>query len=68
MDAKQAKIDANLKEIKASQELLREKRMARLQAKLDANHERMMTIVDSHLEKMDTCLGKMEAMDLEAYP
>jgi hypothetical protein len=28
----------------------------------------MMARVDSHLEKMEACLGKTETMDLEANP
>jgi hypothetical protein len=37
-------------------------------AKLDAHHKRMMTRMDSKLEKMEACLGKTEATDLEANP
>jgi hypothetical protein len=35
-------------------------------AKLDAHHKRMMARMDSQLEKMEVCLGKTEAMYLEA--
>jgi hypothetical protein len=37
-------------------------------AKLDAHHERMVARMDYQLEKMETCLGKSEATDLEANP
>jgi hypothetical protein len=36
--------------------------------KSDAHHERMMARMNSQLEKMEACLGKMEATDLEANP
>jgi predicted HAD superfamily phosphohydrolase len=71
MDTDQAKIDTNqaendttLKEIRAGQELQKEEMLA----KLDAYHKRMMTKMDSWLEKIEACLGKMKATDLEAYP
>jgi hypothetical protein len=49
----QAKVDANLKEIRTGQEHLEEKMMAKM---------------DFQLEKMEACLGKTEATDLEANP
>jgi hypothetical protein len=58
------KTDANLKKIRAGQEHLKEEMMA----KLDAHHERIVARMDSQLEKMEACLGWMEAMDLEANP
>jgi hypothetical protein len=36
--------------------------------KLVVHHERMMARMDSQLEKMEACLGKREATDLEANP
>jgi hypothetical protein len=37
-------------------------------AKLDAHHERMMARMDSQVEKMEACLGKARAKNLEASP
>jgi hypothetical protein len=37
-------------------------------AKLDAHYKRMMTRMDSQLEKMEACLGKTKATDSEANP
>jgi hypothetical protein len=37
-------------------------------AKLDAHHKRMMARMDSQLDKIEVCLEKTEAMDLEANP
>jgi hypothetical protein len=37
-------------------------------AKLDVQHERMMTRMDSQQEKMEACLEKTEVMDLEENP
>jgi hypothetical protein len=54
--ANQVKMDTNLREMRAGQELLKEEMLAKFDA-----HERMMTRTDSQLEKM-------EAMDLEANP
>jgi hypothetical protein len=34
----------------------------------DIHHKRMMARMNSQLEKMEACLGKMEATDLEANP
>jgi hypothetical protein len=56
-DAEQAKTDATLKRIKEE-----------MPAKLDAHHESMMARMNSQLMKMKACLGKTEAMDLEANP
>jgi hypothetical protein len=50
--------------MKADHELLKEEMLA----KLGAHQERMMTRMDSQLEKMEACSGKMEPMDLEANP
>jgi hypothetical protein len=58
------KMDTTLREMTADQELLKEEMLA----KLDAHHERKMARMDSQLEKMKACLGKMEATDLEANP
>jgi hypothetical protein len=52
-----AKPDVNLKEIK--EEML---------ANLEDHHERMMARMASQLEKMEVCLVKMEATELEANP
>jgi hypothetical protein len=53
----QAKTDANLKDM--IEEML---------AKLDAHHERMMSRMAYQLGKMEACLVKIEATDLEANP
>jgi hypothetical protein len=50
------KTDANLKEMKAGQEHLKEEMLA----KLDAHHERMMARMDSQLEKMETTVDVFE--------
>jgi hypothetical protein len=47
----------NLKEIRASQELLK----GEILTKSDAHRERMMARMDSQLEKVEACLVKMEA-------
>jgi hypothetical protein len=57
----QEKMEANLKEIRPSQEHLKRKVLV----KLDAHHERIMARMDSYLEKMEVSLGKMETMDFE---
>jgi hypothetical protein len=49
-------------EMTSSQELLKEEMLP----KLDACHKKMMARMLSQLEKMETCLEKTEAMDLEA--
>jgi hypothetical protein len=36
--------------------------------KTETHHKRMMARMDSQLEKMEACLGKMEAKDFEANP
>jgi hypothetical protein len=54
-------MDTTLREMTAGQELLKEEMLT----KLDAHHERMMARIGSQLEKMEACLGKTEAMDLE---
>jgi hypothetical protein len=51
-------------EMRGGQEILKEEMLA----KLDAHDERLMARMDSQLEKMEACLGKMEAADLEANP
>jgi hypothetical protein len=80
MESNQAKADTNLKEMRASQELLKEEMLAkmesnqeRMDAKLHAHHERRMARMDSQLEKMEAVvdvfkggLNKMDTMDLEA--
>jgi hypothetical protein len=60
----QAQTAANLREMRAGQELLEEE----MPTKLDAHHERMMARMGSQLEKVEACLGKTEAMDLEVNP
>jgi hypothetical protein len=42
--------------------------MARPEPKLNGRHERMMARLDSQLEKMEACLEKTQAMDLEVNP
>jgi hypothetical protein len=71
----QEKTDANQKEIRVGQELLKEEMLAkmesnqeRMDAMLDSLHERMIARMGSHIEKMEACLGKTEAMNLEAKP
>jgi hypothetical protein len=59
-----AKMNENLKETKACQELLKEEMMA----KLDTHHKRMMAKMDSWLEKMEACLEKTATLDSEANP
>jgi hypothetical protein len=60
----QAQMDANLREMRAGQELLIEK----MPVKLYGCYERMMARMGSWLEKMEFCLRKTEAMDLEVNP
>jgi hypothetical protein len=50
--------------MRACRELLKEE----ILAELDAYHERMMARMYSQLEKMEACLGKTEATDLETNP
>jgi hypothetical protein len=50
----QAKVDANLREMK-------EEMMARLEAIIEANHERMEALMDVSLESVKACLEKTEA-------
>jgi hypothetical protein len=77
MKTNQVKMDANLKEMKevrAGQEHLKEEMRAcqelkeEMLAKLDAHHERTMVRIGSQLRKMEACLEKMEATDLQANP
>jgi hypothetical protein len=63
-NANQEKTDATRREIRAGKELLKEEMLAQL----DAHHERMMARTNSQLEKMEACLGKTKAMDLETNP
>jgi hypothetical protein len=63
MKNNQAKMAANLNEIRAGKELLKE-----MLAKIEAHHERMMARMNSQLEKMEACLGKTGDIDLEASP
>jgi hypothetical protein len=58
------KKDANLKEIKEDIKTNQEEMLP----KMEANQERMMAKMHSQLEKIEVCLGKMEAMDLEVNP
>jgi hypothetical protein len=51
-------------EMRADKELLKEE----MPTMLGIHHERMMAMVDSQLEKIETCLGNMETTDLEANP
>jgi hypothetical protein len=60
MKVMQQKTDANLKEIKEE--------IRTNQARAEANHEKMMAKLDAHHEIILACLGKTEAMDLEANP
>jgi hypothetical protein len=64
VETNKAKTGTNLREMRASQELLKEE----ILAKLHACHERMMARMDFQLEKMEACLGNMESTDLEADP
>jgi hypothetical protein len=51
------KMDSNPREVRASQQHLKEE----MPAKLDAHHERMMARIDSQLQEMEACLGKTKA-------
>jgi hypothetical protein len=64
LKAMQEKMDANLKEIKEDIKTNQEEMMA----KMETHQERMMAKMDSQLNKMEACLGKMEATDREANP
>jgi hypothetical protein len=57
--ANKAERDTKLREKHLKEEML---------DKLDVHHKRMAARMDSQLQKMDACLGKMEATDLEANP
>jgi hypothetical protein len=58
MKINQAKTNANLKEMRVSQKLLKEEMLA----KLNGHHERMMARMDSHqLYKMEAHLATMGA-------
>jgi hypothetical protein len=59
-----AKMNDNLQETKACQELLKQEIMT----KLDTHPKRMMAKMDSWLEKMEACLEKTETTDSEANP
>jgi hypothetical protein len=50
-------MDANLKEMRDE-----------MRAKLDVYHERMMARIVFQLKKIEACVEKTEAMDLEATP
>jgi N-formylglutamate amidohydrolase len=72
----QEKTDANLRQMTAGQELLKEEMLAKMEtdkvrmeakqekldAKLDAHHERMMARMDSQLEKMEAMEDVFEEM------
>jgi DnaJ-domain-containing protein 1 len=65
-----AKSGANLKEIRAGQEHLKEEIRAsqellkkEMMAKLDSHHKGLMARMATQLEKMEACLEKMEVMD-----
>jgi hypothetical protein len=79
----QAKADANLEKMKedirinqvkvdANPDKMKEEMMARLEAMIQANHEKIMVMLDGHHKRMealmDACLGKTEATNLEANP
>jgi hypothetical protein len=75
MEGLLAKMDVNLKEIKACQEHPKEEirvglelQKEKMLVKLDVHHERMMVKVDFQLEKMEASLEKTEATYLEANP
>jgi hypothetical protein len=50
--------------MRVGQEFLKEEMLA----ELDVQHQRMMTRMDSQLEKMEACLEKTETTDLETNP
>jgi hypothetical protein len=58
-----AKMDFFHAKMDAIQEML-----AKVEAKVEAHHERMVAKMDIQLEKMEACLGATEAVDLEANP
>jgi hypothetical protein len=63
---KQAKADANLREMRAGQELLKEEMLAKMetyQERMEVHHERVMAKMDSRIETMGTCLEKTEATE-----
>jgi hypothetical protein len=66
-----AKMHANWQETRATrekvrpdQELLKEEMLV----EMETNKERVVAKMDSWLEKMEACLGKIEVMDLEINP
>jgi TATA-binding protein-associated factor Taf7 len=52
----QSKADANLKEIRASQELLKEEMLAKMEAKIDTNQEKMEAAIYSILSNVLSCV------------
>jgi hypothetical protein len=42
--------------------------LARMEAKLDASHKKMMAMLDAHHERTMASLGKTEATDFKAIP
>jgi cell division septum initiation protein DivIVA len=51
-------------EIRACQELLKEEMLT----KMEIHHERIIARIDVQLEKIEACVGKAEATNLEASP
>jgi hypothetical protein len=72
IDANQAKMGFDLKEMKeemlARLEAMIQNNHDKMMARLDAHHERMMARMDSQVEKVEACQEKTETMDLEANP
>jgi hypothetical protein len=72
-----SEIRTNREEMRAGQEHLKEKMLAKMEmnqermeatqgkmfAKIDAHHERMMARMDYQLKKMEACLEKMESTE-----
>jgi hypothetical protein len=50
----EAKADTNLKQIRAYQEILKEEILARMEAKMDSHHEKLMTTMKACKEKVET--------------
>jgi hypothetical protein len=60
----QARANTNQKEIRIGQKLLKEEMLA----KMETNQERMMDKMDLQPVKLEACLGKTGATDLETNP
>jgi hypothetical protein len=66
-----ARMDTNQETMKTNQDVLLKTvkgMMAKMSAKMDAQHKKMMAMLDAHHERTMASLGKMEAKDFKAIP